>query len=593
MLRYALCVAALVPSAFSQTQSFGHDWVTFEPAPGLLAAGAPISSPGDEVDFAAGDLDADGDPDLVVVRKEPYTQSGARTNLLFLNEGGVLTDRTALYAAASDVPGDAGFLTATTDRDVQLVDVDLDGLLDVVTCTALMDGAPKALSHPRVYLNLGSDAGAWQGLLHQDARIPQLVTFGGQPVATHAIEVLAGDVTGDGFPELYLVDHDSGFAGYFESSTIDLEDRLLINDGLGYFTDETSLRLQSLMYTSGFGIGGRIADLNLDGRAEILRGSTGGISDNVQEVSVTYNDPANEGTFHIYQDFYTLSPYAVAAGDLNQDGRIDVVVGDDNADRYVLNTGVDALGRVEWGPATLFDFLLGVDDGFTGQVLIHDLDHDGWPDVAIADEDIDIPQGDPGRRLHLYHNLGGTPGDAIVLREERETGFEPWLGAAGMLQDDLRRTFDVAALDVDGDGWDDLILGRTAGTSVWRNATGDQVCQPDLGFQGPGDATLTVCGDALIPGGRATLAIEHARPDANGLLAYGFTSTQVPFAGGTLVPIPVALAGFTTDDAGKWILPELVSAGGPIDLFAQAALLDPDQAQGFALTNAVRIELLP
>ena len=36
------------------------------------------------------------------------------------------------YAAASDVPGDSGFLTPTNDRDVVIVDVDQDGLIDVV-----------------------------------------------------------------------------------------------------------------------------------------------------------------------------------------------------------------------------------------------------------------------------------------------------------------------------------------------------------------------------------------------------------------------------------------------------------------------------
>jgi hypothetical protein len=89
---------------------------------------------------------------------------------------------------------------------------------------------------------------------------------------------------------------------------------------------------------------------------------------------------------------------------------LDVVAGDDLSDRYLLNTGVDPLGRVVWGPAKVFDFLTGGDDGFTGQILIHDLDRDGWNDVLIADQDIDILQG--SRRLHVYHNLGGSPGAA-------------------------------------------------------------------------------------------------------------------------------------------------------------------------------------
>ena len=41
-----------------------------------------------------GDLDKDGDEDLVIVRKQPWTTSGRKRNVLLMNEKGVLTDRT-------------------------------------------------------------------------------------------------------------------------------------------------------------------------------------------------------------------------------------------------------------------------------------------------------------------------------------------------------------------------------------------------------------------------------------------------------------------------------------------------------------------
>jgi hypothetical protein len=593
MLRRGIFTVVLaVLSLPAQGQSFGDGWAGFEPAPGLLAASG-VSSPTTEVDFTAGDLDADGDDDLIVVRKEPYTKPGARTNLLLMNVNGVLVDRSAQWAAASDVAGDSGFLTPTTDRDVQIADLDQDGWLDVVTCTALMDGKPKALSHPRVYRNLGSGAGGWLGLSYEEARIPQLVTLGGLPVAPHATAVLVGDVTGDGAPDLYLVDHDSGFDGYDEPAAWDLEDRLLINDGAGYFTDETVLRMQSLMYVGGFGVGGLIGDYNLDGKNDVMRASTGSLSDPVQEVSLSYNNPAAEGTFNIYQEVYQLSPYAVASGDLNQDGRLDVVAGDQNQDRYLLNTGVDPLGRVIWSPALLFDFLTADDDGFTGQILVHDLDHDGSPEVLIADEDVDIATT-PAYRLHVYHNLGGAPGAYVMLREERQSSAaSSWIGAEGLHDADLLRTYDMAALDIDGDGFDELVLGRVDGTSVWRNTTGERVCQPDLGFAGPGSARLSFCGDTLTSGQSADLVVSHASPLAPGVIAYGFAETALPFAGGTLVVVPAGLLPFTADHGGKRVLPDVISSGGPLTITLQAVLIDPGQPFGFAITNAVRAELLP
>ena len=38
----------------------------------------------------------------------PFSTAGRRTNVLLMNEGGVLVDRTALFAQASDVLGDLG-----------------------------------------------------------------------------------------------------------------------------------------------------------------------------------------------------------------------------------------------------------------------------------------------------------------------------------------------------------------------------------------------------------------------------------------------------------------------------------------------------
>ena len=100
---------------------------------------------------AWGDVDRDGDVDLIVARKEPFTTTGRRANVLLINEGtdeghpvdGVLIDRTIEFASSSDVVGDEGFLTPTNDRDIALVDVDGDGWLDIVTAPAQTDGAPR------------------------------------------------------------------------------------------------------------------------------------------------------------------------------------------------------------------------------------------------------------------------------------------------------------------------------------------------------------------------------------------------------------------------------------------------------------------
>ncbi len=226
----------------------------------------------EEKDYAWGDVDMDGDIDLVVVRKLVGDNSIGKSNRLFLNEDGVLMDRTDQYATNTD-EGGQGFNDLTADRDVALVDVNGDGWLDMVTAVAgAYSGGPKTITHPRVYINLKDDGGGnWLGFRYEEARIPQLV------LTPNFSAVAYGDLTGDVRPDLYFTDY-----------TNDLEDRLLINNGDGSFTDATSVRFSgnTAFLTSTFAPHAVIADLNGDGRNDIVKSDAQG----PYAVKVTYNN---------------------------------------------------------------------------------------------------------------------------------------------------------------------------------------------------------------------------------------------------------------------------------------------------------------
>ncbi|MBL8857735.1 MAG: VCBS repeat-containing protein [Planctomycetes bacterium] len=545
----ALVALMIVATAATASAQFDNQWVSFTLDNSRLktSAGAPathVTGDVQEKDMAWGDLDQDGWIDLVIVRKQPVTSTGAFPNYLMMNEGGQLVDRSAQYAAASDVPGDNGFLTPTNDRDVVLVDVNNDGWLDVVTCTTRSNGQPKHISHPRVYMNLGRSGGVWLGLRFENNRIP---TFA---ISPNFCGMAAGDVTGDGYADLYFTD-------YGQSGVGELFDRLLINDGTGNFTDSVFTRLTQVMLDVRFGSAVDIVDMNLDGKLDIVRcsGTTGSGAGPL--VSVAYNDPNNIGFFPsaFYQaQIGSNAPYHVDVGDLNNDGRPDIITSDDGQDAYRFNLSNDALGRVVWSAVRNYTYVTGGSEGFAGTNLIVDLDNDGWNDSIHADVDVDI--AGCNRRCHIFHNRGGTPGSEIIMAEEAGSASGAWRGVVGMLVSDLTGTFDVAVFDIDNDGDKDMVFGRCTGTFVWMNqlyqpTTFTSFCAGDgssaacpcgnVGAAGNGcPSSVSAAGGKLAGGGLARISADSLVltntlvPNGPGLYYQGSGTSEIAFGDGKL-----------------------------------------------------------
>ena len=580
----ALLLATPMVAAPAAAQT-GVEWVEFQPDVARLPSGPTLTSTNTEIDFAVGDLDRDGWPDVAAVRKSQGSTAGKRTNVLLLNDAGTLRDVTASLAVASDVPGDLGFLTPTNDRDLVLADLDGDGWLDLVTATTLSDGDPKHISHPRVYMNLGQ--GPWLGLRHEDARVPQLFTSGGLPVAPRFCDVTAGDFDMDGALDLHFVDYDNTQTGLIEAAGEDLNDRVLVNDGNGFFSDQSTALLTTTQLQSAFGLGNCAVDLNLDGTVDILKMTSLGFP---YELFAYYNLPGTGFPTLGANSIYGGSGYGFDCGDLNNDGRPDVVIQDDGNDRFRLNQSTDVFGRAVFGGVKQFQFAGGSDDGFGHKVRIADLDNDDYADVLICDGDIEF--AGCTRRLHIYHNLGTTPGENVDLREEAELASGDkgagWKGVVGMTVPDMRGTFDVGTVDADRDGDLDMLVARCDGTLYWENRT--VVCQDDLGYQGPGNVTLSLCGDDLAKAGNsATISVEGTAPGALVAFAMGFTANPTPLFGGTLVPNPFVTPAptFFADGAGALSLPLSATGASPATFYMQAAALSGSTIE---LSNALAVE---
>ena len=144
-----------------------------------------------------------------------------------------------------------------------------------------------------------------------------------------------------------------------------------------------------------------------------------------------------------------------------------------------------------------------------------------------------------------------------------------------------------------------LALGGAGGSPEvqrlhYRQLGGTPMCQPDLGFGGPGTATLSLCGEPLVGGGQATLLVDSDKPSSVAFVALGASLNPTPLFGGTVVTVPLAgVLTLLTDASGDALIPGIQAGPIAMTIYAQAAVFDPSQPGGFQLTNAIQVDLAP
>ncbi|QDU69612.1 M12 family metallo-peptidase [Engelhardtia mirabilis] len=225
---------------------------------------------------------------------------------------------------------------------------------------------------------------------------------------------------------------------------------------------------------------------------------------------------------------------------------------------------------------------------------------------------IDLSAGDAIVRYERwYHNIAAiAPGLDSFQVDITDDGGQSWVAvetvgpfgeqATGgwhphqfLVSDFVAPTAQVQVRFVAKDSFDTTVEAGLDDFLVYRaNCT---VCQQDLGFQGPGDLSLNLCGDPLAPGGSADLVLAGADPGAPVWLVGSLVTNPIPIFGGTLVTVPnVLLIVGNADAAGNFELPGLTSTVAvPLTLYLQGLAVDLALPELIEISNALAAQYLP
>ncbi|HXV64865.1 MAG TPA: VCBS repeat-containing protein, partial [Vicinamibacteria bacterium] len=238
---------------------------------------------------AIGDLDGDGDLDVI---EGNITNGGfGGQNRILINDGsGRFEDETA-----ARLPALFDITLAVT-----VADVELDGDLDIVVANVLF-------GQSKILINNGSGVFTDESL----ARLGLFPPF--------AADVKVVDLDGNESPDIM-------FSSYFGSPPI------FINDGAGFFTDETAARTPSFLGSLGLAL----ADFDRDGDIDAYM--AGG-----PQPALILNDGAGNFTDASASNLPPLTDMTVrypACGDVDGDGDPDLYLTDSfGQDRLLINLG--------------------------------------------------------------------------------------------------------------------------------------------------------------------------------------------------------------------------------------------------------------
>lgn len=365
-----------------------------------------------------------------------------------------MTGSSAIGFVHDDGSSGRRYMPEVVTSGVATFDFDLDGRVDIWFPNGSDLPGTEPPRHPRGMLS--RNRGGW--------RFDDATTRAGLDHEAYGVGATAGDVDGDGFPDLYT----SNFGGK----------RLWQNMGDGTFQDVTA----AAGVADGDKLGAGVAMLDADGDGDLdLYAANyvrfvfeGHVSPRIRGVPVYHGPRAYEawpdalfrnegdGTFTDVGESSGIAAVAapgmgVVCLDADDDGDTDVFVLDDvAANLFFRNDGTGHFEEVALEEGVAYD-AYGQANGGMG-VDCGDIDNDGWLDLWTTTSQ--------GQRPILFSNLGGRGFEDATARFNAAAGSIPWV------------KWGAGIVDFDSDGRRDLFIAcghfndlvdRQGDASAYRN----------------------------------------------------------------------------------------------------------------------------
>lgn len=456
-------------------------------------------------DVHAVDIDGDGKPDLIF--HDGYQSVGILRNT---STPGPI--KPINFGVVNNDPSYFSFAVGLDPQFIKVTDIDGDGKPDLLVTYYSFYGIGIS-----VLLNQSTP-----GTIKFAPKVD--VDYNSVPFGNNFYVINTGDVDGDGKPEILIA------TAYYKGVSV------LPNTstpGKVSFTSRYDFETGRQASTVN------LADIDGDGKPELIAANMGDNTISIMR-NITPTGEINAASFAKHVDFAaSKTPQYVAIGDVNADGKPDIVVSGTGGPGVILQN-TSTTGTVD---ATSMSAPVELGVGAFQRVEIADMDGDGKPDIVL---------------------------NYAILRNQAGTGvINKSFFAAKPVTVDPSASFDYFNVDdVDGDGKPDIVgASHYSGVGVVRN-------NPAL----PGAPTITAFTPAMAGTGTAVIitgtnfsSVTSVTFGGAAAVSYNIlssTSISAVVGAGATGSVSITTQNGTATLAGfTFIPPPVITAAGPTSFY--------------------------